>query len=261
MVGVTLTQAGRLLQHAAMGDPGIPVFQVNMLWGDDQLYVRSPFSRCGRISERGTIMRSSPPCTTSSFMERAATTRSTSGALVVDARRRRRCRSGQFHDRRHRTDHRDGRCGQRSLYGNAHNFYGTINGGSGDDFFSDWHSRGLEDHACRRDRQRHLSRRSRGPADDHRKARRGDRYGPTDLPGGLRPAGQCRHPVVVGGNPPPPSSTITGNEFDNTLTGGSIAETITAWAAMTCCVAMAVTTPLMAVPATTNSSEAAAPTY
>ena len=194
MVGVTLTEGPDVYYSTLRsGDPGIPVFQVNMLGGDDQLYVRSPCSMRAYLGAGNDYAQFTSMYDLLVYGEGGNDTIDLRSfwSLTLDG--------GDGADRVNFTTDgigpitATGGAGNDSFYGNAHNFYGTINGGSGDDFFSgfgthgDWKitlAGGTGNDTYRVE--------SRGPADDHRKARRGDRYGPTDLPGGLRPAGQCR---------------------------------------------------------------------
>ena len=228
MVGVTLTEGPDVYYSTLRsGDPGIPVFQVNMLGGDDQLYVRSPCSMRAYLGAGNDYAQFTSMYDLLVYGEGGNDTIDLRSfwSLTLDG--------GDGADRVNFTTDgigpitATGGAGNDSFYGNAHNFYGTINGGSGDDFFSgfgthgDWKitlAGGTGNDTYRVD--------PAAPPTIIEKPGEGiDTVQLTYQAAYVLPA-NVENLVVVGGNPPPPSSTITGNEFDNTLTGGSIAETI-----------------------------------
>ena len=232
MVGITLTEGPDVYFSTLRSpDPGIPIFEIRMLGGNDQLYTSYPsslraylgsgddYARFGMMYDLFVYGESGND--TIDFMKNFL-------SLTLDA--------GDGADRVNffsdpiGTITATGGAGNDSFYGNGHQFYGTINGGIGDDYFAGFGNHGdwKVTLAGGTGNDTYLIDPAAPPTIIEAAGAGTDTIillyaAPYTAPANIEN-------VIVQGSvpppPPPPSNTITGDNLDNVLSGGSAADSI-----------------------------------
>ena len=228
MVGITLTEGADVYYSTLRsGEPGIPIFQINMLGGNDKLITLFPCSLRAYLGSGDDVAQFTTMYDLFVYGEAGNDTIDLKGfwSLTLDG--------GDGADRVNFTTNAfspinaTGGAGNDSFFGNGHQLNGTIAGGTGDDSFAGF-VQGASNLTL-----------AGGPGNDT--------YiiDPASPPSIVETAGEGVDTIVllyaapyaapanienviVQGSPPPPTppNTITGDNLDNILDGGTAADTI-----------------------------------
>jgi Ca2+-binding RTX toxin-like protein len=230
MVGITLTEGPDVYYSTLRSpDPGIPVFQINMLGGNDKLYTSYPCSLRAYLGSGDDYAKFGMMYDLYVYGEFGNDTidfMKSFWSLTLD--------TGDGADRVNffanpiGTIAATGGAGNDSFYGNGYQFYGTINGGADNDTFSGFGNHGdwKVTLAGGTGNDTYLIDPASPPTIFEKAGEGVDTIvllyaAPYTAPANIEN-------VIVQGStpPPPPPNTITGDNLDNILAGGTGADSI-----------------------------------